>query len=208
MAVIAASKPSATEQKIYTVEEYFELEEHSEIRHEFYYGKLIPMAGESRIANQIADNCGYALRTNLRQKGYYIYRHDVRTFVREGKIYRYPDVVVTSKADNENTHALLSPELMIEVTSENSEKTDREVKLKEYIAMPSVLAYVIISQTERCVEVYSRDEKGWRYDILAQAKDVLNVQLNHAICTLALQDIYDEIDFEEGAKPDTPLYNK
>jgi Uma2 family endonuclease len=207
MAVISASKPSASEQKIYTVEEYFELEKNSDIRHEFYYGKLIPMAGESRIANQIADNCGYSLRTNLRQKGYYIYRHDVRTFVREGKIYRYPDVVVTSKADNGNTHALLSPELMIEVTSENSEKTDREVKLKEYLAMPSVQAYVIISQIEKCVEVYSRDEKGWRYDIFSETSDVVTIQLNNTTCTLALHDIYDEIDFEKGAMPDTPLLN-
>ena len=204
MAVVSASKPFATEQKLYTVEEYFELEKNSDIRHEYYYGKLIPMAGESRIANQIADNCGYTLRTNLRQKGYYIYRHDVRTYVREGKIYRYPDVVVTSKADKDNTHALLSPELMIEVTSENSEKTDREVKLKEYLAMPSVLAYIIISQTEMCVEVYSRDEKGWRYALLTEMSDVLSVQLSQTVCTMAVQDIYDEIDFEEAAKPDTP----
>ncbi len=44
----------AIEEKIYTVEEYLELEKTSEIRHEFVYGKRIPMSGESKNANEIA----------------------------------------------------------------------------------------------------------------------------------------------------------
>ena len=38
----------ATQEKRYTVAEYFELEKHSTIRHEYYYGKLIAMPGESK----------------------------------------------------------------------------------------------------------------------------------------------------------------
>ena len=47
---------TAVAEKLYTVEAYFELEKHSEVRHEYYYGKLIEMPGESKIANNIANN--------------------------------------------------------------------------------------------------------------------------------------------------------
>ena len=47
----------AQEDKIYTVEEYFEFEKNSEIRYEYHYGKLLLMPEESITANQIASNC-------------------------------------------------------------------------------------------------------------------------------------------------------
>ena len=43
-------------EKKFSVEEYFALEEKSEIRHEFYYGEIIEMPGETTIANLIAGN--------------------------------------------------------------------------------------------------------------------------------------------------------
>jgi hypothetical protein len=41
----------AEQEKLFTVEEYFELEKHSEIRHEYHYGSLSVMLGDSKIAN-------------------------------------------------------------------------------------------------------------------------------------------------------------
>lgn len=36
-----------TTEKRYTVEEWLEFEKTAEVRHEYYFGKLIPMAGEA-----------------------------------------------------------------------------------------------------------------------------------------------------------------
>lgn len=41
----------AEQEKLFTVEEYFGLEKHSEIRHEYHYGSLSVMLGDSKIAN-------------------------------------------------------------------------------------------------------------------------------------------------------------
>jgi len=38
--------PAVTEKR-YTVEEWLEFEKTAEVRHEYYFGKLIPMAGEA-----------------------------------------------------------------------------------------------------------------------------------------------------------------
>ncbi len=43
-------------ERTYTVEEYLKLEKTSEVKHEYFYGKLTPMAGEKRKANRIVGN--------------------------------------------------------------------------------------------------------------------------------------------------------
>lgn len=186
-----ALQPENIKDKTYTVSEYFELEKHSDIRHEFVNGKLIAMPGESIKANRIADNCGFNLRLHLNKKGYDTIRHDVRTMIREGKTYRYPDVSVTKRAEITQTHAVTKPELLIEVTSENSSTTDHDAKVKEYTALPSLQYYLIVSQDEMLIEVFSRDEYGWRFDIYAEPTDV--IPLNHFGCALSLADIYENV---------------
>lgn len=185
----------AIEGQIYTVAEYFELEKHSEIRYEYHYGKLIAMPGESKQANRIAGNCEYAFRVHLKSKGYFTYRHDVRTIVKDGKIYRYPDLVVAPKSDSSDTHAVTKPEMLVEVTSVNSEKTDHESKMREYLSLPTVQHYIIVSQREMLVEVYSRDKRGWHFDILTEPTDIIEIKLLDAQCTLSLTDIYEDVDF-------------
>jgi Uma2 family endonuclease len=182
--------------KIYTIEEYFELEKHSEIRHEFVNGKLIPMPGESVFANTIADNCSYSLRTSMKPKGYFTTRHDVRTIIKKGKKYRYPDVSLSKWSELVDTHAVTQPELMIEVSSEQSAKTDNETKLNEYITLPSLQYYLIISQYEPLVQLYSRDDGGWRFDVFTEMNQ--EVKLPKLGCSLILTDIYDSVVFAEN----------
>ena len=180
-------------EKMYTVEEYFELEKYSEERHEFVNGKLYKMPGESVVANLIADNCGYSLRTSLKPKGYVIIRHDVRTVVKKDKKYRYPDVSLTKLSAITETHAVNHPELLIEVSSEQSAKTDNETKLNEYITLPSLQYYLIISQYEPLIQLYSRDDHGWRFEVFDEMTQ--EVKLPKLGCTLALADIYENVYF-------------
>ena len=181
--------------KIYTVEEYFELEKHSDIRYEFVNGKLTPMPGESVIANLIAGNCDFQLQLSFRNKGYVTIRHDVRTIVKDRKIYRYPDVLLAKRDEIVQTHAITKPILLIEVTSQNSAKTDNDTKVNEYINLPSTQYYLIIDQDEPRVKVYSRDERGWRFDVYEDLNNVINFPIINF--SLNLSDIYENIVFAE-----------
>ena len=200
MTATAVQKKEKIKEKIFTVEEYFELEKHSDIRHEFINGKLIAMPGESVTANFIADNCGFQLRTMLYKKGYGITRHDVRTVIDDRKNYRYPDVGVVKRAEITDSHAVRKPELLIEVTSENSVSTDRKEKLKEYTALPSLQYYLIVSQEEMLVEVYSRREKGWFYKVYESIHE--EIPLPHLGCSLFLADIYENVVFADAKSDD------
>lgn len=188
--------PVATQERLYTVAEYFELEKSSPIRHEYHYGKLIAIPGESKNANEIAGNCYVTFRQSLRKRGFRIFIQDVRTIVKDNKIYRYPDVVVADEKGDEHTHNITKPRILIEVISDNSKYTDRVTKLQEYSKVPSLDYYLVIDQDTVNVEVYSREENGWHDQLLEDLSDKVVLALFDM--SLSLETIYENISFTEA----------
>lgn len=182
-------------EKKYTVEEYFELEKNSEVRHEFYYGKLIEMPGESKIANNIANNILEAWRKKLKRMGYQLFTHDVKTTVKRRGIYRYPDVVVSPKVDDDE-YLVEQPVIMAEVASFDSMKRDTVTKLKEYTAIPSLKYYLIVAQDEMSVQFYYRKGTEWLFTFFEKPTDVITLPDFSLEITLA--EIYDDIDLMDN----------
>jgi Uma2 family endonuclease len=175
-------------------QEYFDLEKRSEIRHEYVDGILIPMSGESRVNNKILRNCDHALYPQLRGTGCEIYTHDIRLIVKEDRIYRYPDLVVTC-AEETDSHAVAHPSLIIEVLSPSTEGTDRSQKLKEYTSLPSLEYYLLVSSDEAVVECYSREpDGGWRYSFYTGPAEVVKLEKIKGI-VLKLADVYLDVNF-------------
>jgi Uma2 family endonuclease len=181
-----------TKEKIYTVEEYFELEKTSDIRHEFVHGKLIPMPGESKNANKIAGNC-YKQLIPLEEKGFDIYIHNVRTMVEEKGIYRYPDVVVASESDDEDTHNVTQPVMIIEVLSESTAREDRGAKLREYTQLPTLQHYLILAQDQKSAEMYTRRDEEWIVQFFDEKNDP--IMLSAFGIELSLKAIYKKVKF-------------
>ncbi|HRI60934.1 MAG TPA: Uma2 family endonuclease [Saprospiraceae bacterium] len=189
---------TAAEERLYTAEEYFELEKHSEERHEFYYGKLELMPGESIDANQIGNNCQIFFENLLGEKGYHILRLSIKLRVIEGKLYRYPDVMIVPTASIKQTHEVKDAELVIEVTSDDSYTRDHKTKLKEYTEnFPTLRYYLIIDQYEPLVAVYSRKKTGekWEYETFSDMAD--EIPLDFFKTKLPLRTIYKKIVFGE-----------
>jgi Uma2 family endonuclease len=180
----------------YTVEEYFELEKNSEIRHEFYYGKLIEMPGESKQANLIANNILVEWQKPLKKKGYHIYVKDVKTQVKTSAIYRYPDLVIAPKTDDADDYLIKQPVLIVEVASDDSMSRDSGTKLKEYSNLPTLQYYIIVYQEEMMVQLYSRTDKNWSFEIFDMPTDVIHCPFLNIKITLS--DIYDDIVFAEA----------
>ena len=83
------------------------------------------------------------------------------------------------------------------MSSENSDKTDSTDKITEYTALYSLHYYIIISQTEPLVKVYSRDvQGGWHFDIFRDVSQT--IALKHLNCSLKLSDIYKNVVFAEA----------
>jgi len=177
--------------RIYTVDEYLDLELTSEDKHEFVDGTLIDMPGESKKANTIALNIAIALRNGVKGKPFDVYNHDVKLRTVPGRRYRYPDIMVAPKDDDENTHVVLQAVLTVEVTSENSSGVDHDAKFHEYIGMDSVACYLIVSQEERLVEVYQRTGTKWEYAYYTDPNDLFVI--NALDLTVRLDEVYEGI---------------
>ena len=188
---VKKAKTVAPQEKFYTVDEYFALEERSPIRHEYHYGKLIAMPGESKNANEIAGNCYISFRQLLRKRGFRVFIQDVRTVVKDNKIYRYPDVVVADEEGDNHTHNIQKPRILVEVTSESSKYRDRVTKLQEYSKMPSLDYYIVIDQEVVSVEVYSRKDNDWSYQFLENLSDVVDLPILNT--SLSVEAIYENI---------------
>nr|WP_295931225.1 Uma2 family endonuclease [uncultured Dyadobacter sp.] len=179
----------------YTVEEYFEMEEKSEIRHEFYDGEVFAMAGTTLNHNDIVDNVRSAFKGFFRPKGCRIFSENVKVKVSD-IYYPYPDVVVTCSAtDIAGTYIIKHPSILVEVLSKTSATYDRGFKLRRYKSIASLQYYMLVSQNEFYVELYSRSEETdiWLYRTFENADDV--IRLNAFNFEMTLRSIYENIEF-------------
>ncbi len=174
--------------------EYFDLQKRSEIRHEYVDGILFPMSGESRLNNSIVMNCYRALRAQLDRNDCEIYTNAVRLIVREDRIYRYPDLIVTCAEETDN-YAVAHPSLIIEVLSPLTERTDRGHKLREYTSLPLLNYYLLVAMDEALVECYSREsDSGWRYSFYTGLDEVVKLEKVKGTA-LRLADVYADVNF-------------
>ena len=118
------------------VEEYLQLEEKSEMRHEYLGGQIFAMSGGSKEHNLIAGNIYSRLRSHLRGSSCSVFMADMKVKIelanQANDIFYYPDVVVTCDDQDQDRFFLNYPCLIIEVLSPSTETTDKREKLVNY----------------------------------------------------------------------------
>lgn len=178
----------------YTPEEYFALEETSEVRHEYFEGEVFAIAGASKSHNLLAQNLAAGLRAALRGKGCQTFIEDVRLVLEESVHYVYPDALVTcDPADWHDGYLVRHPVLIAEVLSPSTADYDRTEKFANYQKLPSLRHYLLISQTSWAVEWFRRDEAGqWIYTLVLEPTAVLTIP--DLGLTLPLHGLYEDTD--------------
>lgn len=177
--------------KQYTFEQYLSLEGESEVRYEFYYGEVFAMAGGTMQHNLIAQNLTVALRA-LRNRGCRVFTENVKLEVAAERYYVYPDVMLTCTLDDLADNCTVRyPSLIIEVLSQTTEAHDRGKKLDPYLRIPSLQAYLLVSQQEIFVGCYERKGDFWSYRTLENLSDPLRIESLNWETNLA--DIYEDI---------------
>jgi len=170
------------------------LEHESDVRYEFYQGEVFAMAGGTMRHNLIIQNMATALRS-LRRKGCHVFTENVKLEVVAGEYYVYSDVMLTCQSQDLSDNRLARyPSVLIEVLSDSTEVYDRGKKLDQYLRMPSLQAYVIISQKRLFIGCYERSGDFWSYRILDQPEEIL--RLESLAWEISLTAIYEDIVFE------------
>lgn len=186
--------------RLYTVEEYFALEEQSDVRHEYYHGEIFPLdgrespeaSGATKAHNKLIQNVAFALRQGLRGRECEVFSESVRLAVEAGLYYNYPDVVVSCDPDDDDPRTVHRPVLIVEVLSRSTEAHDRGWKAEQYRQLPSLQQYVLVTQTRLLVESYTRlSNDTWQLVSYRQLTDTLPVPALGL--TLSLADIYENL---------------
>ena len=195
---MALAHPQEQEPIRMTETEYLEFEQQSDTRHEYSNGMVYAMAGAEWEHTLIAQSASAALYAQLRGKQCKIPTNDLRLKVASKKVaYRYPDFMVVCDEPNfvEDRKIIDNPTLIAEVLSPSTALEDRNAKLKEYTALESVQAYMLISQDEARIEVFSRFESDkWLYTFVSGLD--ASIELASIGCTLALADVYEQVSFD------------
>jgi len=143
--------------------EYLAREAESEVKHEYLRGGVFAMAGGTPEHAALALAVGAELIAALRGRPCRAYSSDLRVRIEATDLSTYPDLSVvcgqleTSKID---PHAATNPCLLVEVLSDSTEAHDRGQKFAHYRRIPSLREYLLVSQVEPRLEVYTKNDAG------------------------------------------------
>ncbi|MBM0740360.1 Uma2 family endonuclease [Phormidium sp. CLA17] len=186
----------ALEQRIYTTEEYLELEVASEIRSEYRSGAIISMTGGTPNHNELAINLAALLKTALRGKSYRIFGAVQRLWVPDRTLYTYPDVMVVEKPlqlQTGRTDTVINPCFMAEVLSKSTQDYDHGEKFSAYRTIESFFEYLLVDQYRVHVEHYVKTAANqW---LLSEYDDpTITLSLRTFEAQIKIIDLYENID--------------
>ncbi|MEQ8999252.1 MAG: Uma2 family endonuclease [Coleofasciculus sp. B1-GNL1-01] len=183
---------------LYTPEEYLILEEAADYKSEYIDGQIYAMAGGSTNHNRIAGNLYAARNFAFKTQEYDVFMSDVRLWIPKRRIYTYPDVMVISGEPdyyNNRTDTITNPQVIIEILSKSTQGYDCSDNFQAYRTIPSFQEYLLLDQTQRYVEHFSKiDAKQWslrEYDESDQAIAFSSIDFE-----ISLTDAYNKVKFE------------
>jgi Uma2 family endonuclease len=125
-----------------------------EERYELVEGRVVMMARPSRAHAMIVGNLFVALRSRLDPRQWEII---VEFGLDAGpQTLRYPDIVVDRAGGDAKDYTATAAVLLAEVLSPSSVETDLGDKAAEYLQIPGLLAYIVLSQDEPKAWVYAK----------------------------------------------------
>lgn len=184
-----------------TEAEYIAWEAQQEARYEFVNGDIVMMSGGSLEHAAISMNVGGELRNQLKGSPCRVLSESMR--VKVAQSHRYPDVSVVCgepHLTDDNPPSLLNPTLLVEVLSESTEAKDKGIKLRKYTAIASLQYYMVVSQHDPIVELFTQSDDSWWYQVYEGIEQ--QVHLTAIDYVLNLTDVYDSIEFGDDSEAD------
>lgn len=193
---------SALLKRIFTPEEYLELEGQAEYKSQYLAGEIFAMAGTEPAHNRVLGNLVLALGARLRGRPCDFYFQDVRLKVDEGDLYTYPDLMALCgeprfETVRSNPPSLLNPQVIFEVLSPSTEAFDRGEKFRRYRRLETLTDYVLVSVASMRVEHHHLLDSGvWAYEDYNHPDCIL--KLASVGCELPLGEIFERVTFTAG----------
>lgn len=181
-----------------TTVEYLEQEAAAAARSEYVDGIVYAMSGGTFRHSILGANTILSLGSQLKGSKCRVATSDLKVWIPTAKTFYYPDVLViceTPRYYPQRTDIIENPKVIVEVLSDSTENYDRGQKFRRYRSIPELRQYVLVSQNEALVEVYTRDDQG--FWILREYDGLESIAILDSVnARLPLHDLYDGVDFE------------
>lgn len=154
-----------TDKRTYSFEEYLEIEETADYKHEYQDGEIVPMTGGTTEHNKIAFNFASYLKFALKKQKqkHNIFIGDVKLWIPQYNQGTYPDVMVI---DDEPIYygtgktTVTNPSLVVEVLSKSTQNYDQGDKFLYYRSISQFQEYILINQSHYYVMQYNKTNEG------------------------------------------------
>lgn len=183
----------------WTEDEYLEMEEKSEVRHELIYGIPYAMAGGTFNHTRVCSNLVRHAGNRLVGKPCSAHSSEQKVKVEKSGNTFYPDAVIfcpPSRFAGKGDQILLTPTVIFEVLSPSTAEYDRADKFKDYRRIETLMDYVLIDPDRIYVDHFRRQSDGWLLRNYTLRSDVL--RFPDLDIELPLSDIYEELDVPEA----------
>ena len=178
-----------------SIEEYLEMENAADEKHEYYKGEIFAMSGAKVPHNAIAGNLFGLLFNKLKGKKCKPYGSDARIHVEPNTLFTYPDIsiicgeILTLNNDDYN---VLNPTVIIEVLSNSTKNYDRGEKFKLYRDIATLKEYILADSESIHIEIFRLNENGhWELEEYNSLTDTATIKAINE--TVSLSEIYDGV---------------
>ena len=178
----------------YTYQDYLDLEEASNVKHEFLEGEVYGMAGGTPEHAALSVAVSSSLHAQLRGGDCRAYSSDLRVRALATGLTTYPDVTVVcgeTQLDPASPTTVINPSVVVEVLSDSTEDYDRGKKLEHYRQIPSLVTVVLVSHREPRLELWHRSEgSSWKAGTAGPGE---TAELAAISCVLDVDEIYEGV---------------
>jgi len=186
------------EKKVYSCEEYLNLEEKSEEKHEYHNGEIIPMTGGTTNHNLLAGKFYALLLSLLNDEKYQVYIGDVRLWIEDYNRYTYPDVMVIKGEpiyQGKGQNIVTNPLLIVEVLSNSTKDYDHNDKFDSYRTLATFQEYLLVDQYQFYVKQFKKTEQNeWLLKDYRGENSI--VQLSSLNLNISLNELYKKVKFD------------
>ncbi len=178
-----------------SIEEYLEMENAANEKHEYYKGEIFAMSGAKMPHNRITSNLLIALGLKLKGKSCQPYGSDARIHIESNTLFTYPDISIICgeiSTLNNDDYNVLNPTVIVEVLSKSTKNYDRGEKFKLYRDIVSLKEYILVDSESMHIEIFRLNKNGhWE---LEEYKSLTDSVIIKAIDeSVVLSEIYEGV---------------
>jgi Uma2 family endonuclease len=174
--------------------EYLEFERSSPEKHEYAGGEIFAISGGTFEHSAVTANILGEARSALADRRCRVLESNMRVNVAASGRYVYPDASIfcgRPEFTDEARDTLVNPRLIVEVLSDSTEAYDRGDKFAGYRTIASFQEYVLASQKQPRIEVFTRQPDGsWTLRIYGPGERAVLASVE---CTIEVDKVYEGV---------------